>query len=95
MDLLAIVKDHVEPRYLDGHQDKEEVKVTKRVKIFHKQIEKGVREMKVMKYFSLTSMKYIHNELSRIYCSMLKEGNTARVISQRERGRGKLLIRGK
>ena len=57
MDLLAIVKDHVEPRYLDGHQDKEDIKVTKRIKIFHKQIEKGVQEMKMIFFMKFERMK--------------------------------------
>ena len=48
MDLNELVKEKVEPDYIDGHVDAEAVKVAKRKKVFLPQINKGVAEMKVI-----------------------------------------------
>ena len=47
MDFLDVVKDKIEPQYIDGSKDVEETKVSKRKKIFSKQVRKGVSEMQV------------------------------------------------
>ena len=49
MDMLNLVRGIVEPGYLDGHEDLSDVKVSKRVKILHKQVQNGVAEMQVFK----------------------------------------------
>ena len=47
MDLLPIVKEKVEPTYMESKQDKEDTRVSKVKKVFADQAEKGVQEMKV------------------------------------------------
>ena len=48
MDLLNIVKKNVVPTYVDGEDDAAEERVSKRVKTFHQQVQKGVSEMEGM-----------------------------------------------
>ena len=45
MDLLPILKDKVEPGYLDDSEDVKDTRVSKRTKVFRLQVEKGVKEM--------------------------------------------------
>ena len=47
MDLLDILKDKVEPRYIGGYQDTKETRVAKRVKVFTHQAQRGVAELQV------------------------------------------------
>ena len=47
MDLLDTLREKVESKYLDNHDDRKETRVSKTVKIFHEQVEKGVAEMEV------------------------------------------------
>ena len=47
MDLLGSLKDKVEPCYVDGMVDSREARVTKRVKVFNQQVQKGVADMEV------------------------------------------------
>ena len=48
MDLLAIVEDKVETKYVGGEVDKSETRVEKRTKVFLSQIRKGVSDMEVI-----------------------------------------------
>ena len=50
MDLLTLVAEKVEPKYIDGHIDKEELRVAKKVKIFQQQVDKGIMEIQVWRY---------------------------------------------
>ena len=53
MDILEIVKDTVEPKYLSGEVDKRETRTRKRTQIFSEQIQKGVKDMKVFIGFKI------------------------------------------
>ena len=49
MNMGDLIKDKVEPGYIDGHVDKEDERVSKRVRVLDKQIERGFQEMQVRK----------------------------------------------
>ena len=56
MDLLDIVKDKVEPDYVNGQKDKGEERVAKRTKVFLQQVQKGVVEMQVIKSLKMNTI---------------------------------------
>ena len=64
MDLLDLVKDNVEPQYVDGHVDVEDVKVSKRTKVFLEQVHKGVLETKSLLEYQ-PGRKYVKDHLSK------------------------------
>ena len=63
MDLLDIVREKVEPGYIDCHRDEEETRVQKRMKIFSLQAQKGVLEMQVESSYILEEAHFAKADL--------------------------------